>query len=73
MEALPRVSAVCVFAEEISELFEVELIGRRLPSVTVLRASSIVRNWIEQHEKTHFIDATFINGKSEKTRSFRDS
>ncbi|WP_421560449.1 hypothetical protein [Pseudomonas sivasensis] len=61
-----EVSAVCVFAEEISELFEVELIGRRLPSVTVLRASSIVRNWIEQHEKTHFIDATFINGKSEK-------
>lgn len=58
------ISVVSVFSEEITELVDVEQVGSNRSAVAVLKASPIVKSWIEQHDKHNFVDASNIDGLS---------
>lgn len=58
-------SAATVFSSETTELVEVENLGINSSAVVVLKASPIVNNWIEQHDKHNFIDASRVGGLSD--------
>ncbi|RMM51284.1 hypothetical protein ALQ26_01834 [Pseudomonas amygdali pv. lachrymans] len=53
-----EISAVSFFSDEIAELVEVEQVVSGRSSVVLLKASPIVKSWIEQHDKSNFVDAS---------------
>ena len=60
-----EVSAVSFFSDEIAELVEVEQVVSSRSNVVVLKASPIVKSWIEQHERSNFVDASKSTGLPE--------
>ncbi|MEE1878647.1 hypothetical protein V0R55_00620 [Pseudomonas soli] len=60
-----EVSAVSFFSDEIAELVEVEQVVTGRSNVVVLKASPIVKSWIEQHDQSNFVDASKSVGMSE--------
>lgn len=55
-------SAACVFSENIEDIVDAESLLLSVSDLVVLRASPIVCEWIDKHEKYNFIDGSIVKG-----------
>ncbi|HCR2012818.1 TPA: hypothetical protein ONC52_004712 [Enterobacter asburiae] len=55
-------SATCVFSENIEDIVDAESLLLTVSDLVVLRASPIVNEWIDKHEKSNFIDSRIVDG-----------
>lgn len=60
-----EVSAVSFFSDEIAELVEAEQVVSGRSDVVVLKASPIVKSWIEQRDRSNIVDASQSASMSE--------
>lgn len=55
-------SANCVFSENIEDIVDAESLLLSVSDLVILRASPIVNEWIEKHEKSNFINSSVVCG-----------